>query len=161
MFFEYSLKNFQGFMLLFSYQCPFELFLFLKQFFLFSATSQRQPLYLIKLFCVCQELFYFFFRALIEVLFVVFATDDILSHLFVFVNNFLIFLCHCSVGSLLPVAATLINISHYFVFVNNLFIFVAACRLISVRFSNFCYIIISFFKLQVFFQILYIVQKGY
>jgi hypothetical protein len=57
----------------------------------------------------------------------------------------------------LPVAATLINIPQYFVCVNNFFIFVAACRLISVRFSNFCYITISSFKLQAFFQILYII----
>ena len=48
MFFEYSLKNFQGFMLLFSYQCPFCRFV-------------RQLIYSITLSSSCQELFYFSF----------------------------------------------------------------------------------------------------
>ena len=71
--------------------------------------------------CLSRTFLIFFFRALIEVLCVVFATDDILSYLFLFVNNFFIFLCRCSVDSLLPVAATLINLPHLFLLVNKLF----------------------------------------
>ena len=75
MFFEYSLKNFQGFMLLFSYQCPFRClsdnfyilsnsFVFVKNFFIyflklfFSASCCFHNVwYSIMFSTICQELF--------------------------------------------------------------------------------------------------------
>ena len=75
MFFEHSLKNFQGFMLLFSYQCPccrscdssFSLslrFLFVKNFFHLFLSSFFEVFccfhnerYLITLFHACQQFF--------------------------------------------------------------------------------------------------------
>ena len=64
--------------------------------------------------CLSRTFLIYFFEAVLRSC-VVFATGDILSQSLSVVNNFFIFLCRCSVGSLLPVAATLINIPQYFV----------------------------------------------
>ena len=78
MFFEYSLKNFQGFMLLFSYQCPF-------------CRSCDSLFILSHRFHLVKNFFSFsFFKFLMCS--VVFATDDMLPYLFLFVNKFFKFL---------------------------------------------------------------------
>ena len=78
MFFEYSLKNFQGFMLLFSYQCPFR--------------CLSDNLYILSNSFVFVKNFFIYFLKLFSVLRVVFTTNDILSHIFLFVNNFFHFI---------------------------------------------------------------------
>ena len=109
MFFEYSLKNFQGFMLLFSYQCPFCRFV-------------RQLIYFITLFSSCQELFYFSFQLDVFQSDVLFSQQMIYYHVFRCLSTtFFICFLSPSVGSLLPVAATLINLSQFPSDVNRVF----------------------------------------
>ena len=121
--------------------------------------SQRQLLYLIKLFRVCQELFLFIFWSSFSVLRVVFATDDILSCIFLFVNNFFHFILLPLCRHFVVRSATFDILSCCVLFVNIFFILLLSCRLNFARCNNICYINTLFSLMQAFFKFFILYKK--